>query len=83
MVNLQHKLEAQGFLSLNQFCQYLKEFEPTAYVSYPTALKLVNEGKIRAVKIGAHYRINRVEANRWVTEGNWERQLASPYSTTR
>mgnify|MGYP000110675730 CR=1 FL=1 len=77
---LLYQLESRGYLSLNKFVKYLKENHPTAYVSYPTALKLVETNQLRARKVGAQYRISMEEASRWVTEGNWERKLnASPY----
>lgn len=81
-IDLEYELESKGYLSLNKFCKYLKQFHPGAYVSYPTALNLVKEGKLRAHKVGKQYRVSRLEAQRWVEEGNWERQVASPYSTT-
>lgn len=82
MANLGFELESQGYLSLNKFVDYLRDEHPQAYVSYPTARKLVKEGKIRGTKVGKQFRINIDEVRRWVAEGNWERTLASPYSTT-
>lgn len=80
MVSLIRKLEQDGYLSLNQFVQFLKLHAPEATISYPTALKLVNEGKLRGIKHGSQWRIRRAEVDRWVAEGNWERSPTSPYS---
>lgn len=77
---LVYQLESRGYLSLNKFVQYLKENHPGAYISYPTALKAVELGQLRARKVGSQYRITQTEAERWIAEGNWERKLnASPY----
>ena len=76
------ELETKGYLTLSKFVQYLKDYAPEAYISYPTALKLVKQGKIRARRVGGPYRIGRGEVERWIAEGAWERDLSSPYSTT-
>lgn len=68
--NLQRELERKGYLSLVKFTKYLKEYEPQAAISYPTALKLVREGKLNARRVGSMYRILRTEVARWVAEGN-------------
>lgn len=68
--NLQRQLEDNGYLSLNKFVAYLKEYHPEAYISYPTAAKLVKEGKLKGFAVGRSYRISRVEVMRWVSEGN-------------
>lgn len=78
---LNRELETRGYLSLNKFVKYLKEFHPEASISYPTALKLVGEGKLKATMLGSHYRVSETEAKRWILEGNWERKLASPFSS--
>lgn len=78
-INLQHELERKGYLSLVKFTKYLKMYEPQAYISYPTALKLVNEGKLKAIRVGASYRVLRTEVVRWVAEGNWERRFDGSY----
>ena len=79
-MSLERELETRGYLSLNKFVKYLKLHHPVAAVSYPTALKLVEERKLRATMVGSQYRVSQTEAERWVTEGNWERKLnASPY----
>lgn len=78
MPSLQHELETKGYLSLVKFTKYLKEHHPEACVSYPTALKLVAEGKVRAIRIGSMYRITHVEVRRWVTHGNWEDEFPCP-----
>lgn len=76
---LTYQLESRGYLSLNQFVKYLKENHPKASVSYPTALKLVEARKLKAVKFGSQYRVYEEEVERWVAEGNWERKFSSPY----
>lgn len=81
MVSLHRKLETQGYLSLNQFVKYLKEYQPQAAMSYPTALKLVAERKLRARIVGSQNRITYEEAQRWVAEGNYEHKFSGPYST--
>lgn len=78
MGSLLRQLELDGYLSLSKFVRFLRENAPQASISYPTALKLVQEGKLKAVKLGSQYRITRSEAERWIAEGNWEGGLPSP-----
>ena len=78
-VNLRTELDRKGFLSLNKFLKFLKEFHPAASVSYPTALRLIRKGQLRAYPVGSSYRVTKDEANRWVREGNWERPPALPF----
>jgi excisionase family DNA binding protein len=78
--SLVYTLETRGYLSLNKFVKYLKANHPEAYVSYPTACKLVEEGKLGARRVGSQWRVSQAEAKRWIAEGNGERKLsASPY----
>lgn len=65
-------LATQGYLSLSGFVQYLKKHHPHARIAYPTAVKLVSEGKIRSVRVGKMHRIYRDELERFVREGNYE-----------
>lgn len=58
--------------TLKTFCTYLKENYPVSFVSYPVALRLVKEGKIKAIKIGAQYRITYDEMLRFAHHGNWD-----------
>ncbi len=69
-VSLTRQLETSGYLTLNKFVKYLKSVAPQAAVSYPTALKYVKEGKIHAIPVGSQYRIDRIEVERWIREGN-------------
>lgn len=78
-VSIIRKLETSGYLSLAQFVDYLKLNAPEASVSYPTALKLVNSGKIQGRKVGGVCRIGRREIERWVSEGNYDRMTYDPY----
>lgn len=73
------QLEMQGYLSLNKFVEYLRENAPEAAISYPTAVKLVAEGKIIARRMGGSWRIGRAEIDRWVSQGNYEPDTYSPY----
>lgn len=70
--SLSNELEVNCYLPLNKFVKYLKETAPQASISYPTALKLVNEGKIKAQRVGSQLRINRVEIDRWIKQGNYD-----------
>lgn len=78
-VSVLRKLETAGYLSLNQFVDYLASYAPEASISYPTALKLVTEGKIKARRVGSMWRIGRGEIERWVSEGNYDRTVYDPY----
>ena len=69
---LNQELEMNGYLPLVKFVAYLKEFAPQASVSYPTALKYVKEGKLRALTIGTQHRITRLEIERWIAGGNFD-----------
>lgn len=80
MISLERKLERDGYLSLNQFVKYLKDYHPEAGMSYPTARRLIHDGKLRAIKQGNQYRVRRAEVERWVAEGNFERRAPTPYS---
>lgn len=73
------QLETAGYLSLNQFVSYLQQYQPHAAVSYPTAVKLVRDGKIKANRIGNQWRILRREVERWVSEGNYDVDFSGPY----
>ena len=79
-ISVLRKLERDGYLSLNQFIQFLELHAPEAKVSYPTARRLIKDGKLRAVMHGSQYRVRRTEVERWIAEGNWEGHAASPYS---
>ena len=79
--SLQRELDDKGYLSLVKFTKYLKVHQPHAYISYPTALKLVAEGKLKALHVGSSYRILKIEADRWVTGGNAESRFDGPYPT--
>lgn len=68
------KLGKRGWLSLNEFVKYLKAEHPDHYVSYPTALSMVREGKIRALTVGSTYRIYQEEVTRYLREGNFDPQ---------
>lgn len=79
--SLQKELDDKGYLSLVKFTKYLKVHQPQAYISYPTALKLVAAGKLKAMRVGSSYRILKTEAERWVTEGNADTRFDGPYPT--
>ena len=79
-ISLERKLERDGYLSLNQFVKYLKLYAPAASMSYPTARRLIQDGKLRAIKQGQQYRVRIDEAKRWIAEGNFDRQAPSAYS---
>ena len=66
------RLQRTGYLTLTKFVEYLRENHIGMYVSYPTALRLVHEGKIKARKVGGQYRITREEIERWVEHGERE-----------
>lgn len=57
------KLTARGWTSLNKFCKL-------ADISYPTALKLVKEEKLVAIKVGGVQRVYADEVRRFLSEGN-------------
>lgn len=77
------QLEMRGYLSLNGFVDYLHAHAPEAAISYPTAVKLVGEGKIKARRVGGTWRIGREEIERWISEGNYEPTTYSPYPRFR
>lgn len=76
------ELESKGYLSLQKFVKYLKDNHPHAAISYPTAVRLVKEGKLRAIRVGQQHRLLRKEVVRWVAEGNRESPSDSPEPTS-
>jgi excisionase family DNA binding protein len=70
--SLANKLAERGWLSLNELVKYLRADFPERYVSYPTALAMVRENKIRAFTVGCTYRIHREEVTRFIADGNWD-----------
>lgn len=82
MTSLRHKLEREGYLSLNQFVKYLRLYYPEASVRYPTALRMVKQGKIEANRYGSIWRITRKEIERYAREGNREVGLVPPPEPT-
>lgn len=79
-ISLERKLERDGYLSLNQFVKYLREYAPQASMSYPTARRMILDGHLRAIKQGQQYRVRRAEVERWVAEGNFDRPPITKYS---
>ena len=77
MSDLRQQLEQDGFLSLNQFVQYLKLYAPEAAIAYPTARRMVESGNLQVQRWGAQYRVRRVEIERWIAEGNSPKAMNS------
>lgn len=69
-ISLGHELQSVGYLSLNKAVQYLKENYPNKAISYPTALRLLDNGHLRAVRVGKMHRIEKQELDRFVEHGN-------------
>lgn len=67
-----NKLAKNGWLSLNEFVKYLRTDFPEHYVSYPTALSMVRENKLRAITVGSSYRIYQEEITRYIRDGNYD-----------
>ena len=70
--SLSHELQSVGYLSLNKTLQFLKENYPSKAVSYPTALRLLENGHLKAVRIGSSWRLDQREINRFIEHGNRE-----------
>lgn len=70
MTSLDQELDDKGYLTLNKFVKYMKDFYPASAVSYPTAKRMIEAGKIRAQVRGSQLRILKSEVERWVAEGN-------------
>jgi len=71
MDSLANKLGINGWLSLNEFVKYLAESHPQHKISYPTALRMVNSGKLRVTTVGVTYRVYQAEVTRYLREGNY------------
>ena len=56
-------LVSRGYVSLRQFSKIIG-------VSYPTATKMNNEGKVKGIRVGGITRIYSDELHRYLTEGN-------------
>lgn len=52
-------LEEQGWLTLNQFVQYLKDEHSIKSLSYPAILRYVEKGILEATKVGGQRRITK------------------------
>ena len=52
-------LEMEELITLEELSRYLK-------ISKPTLYKMVEKGKIPALKIGSQWRFKKAEINRWV-----------------
>lgn len=57
------ELASRGWVSLSQFTIL-------ADISYPTALKLVNTGKLESVRVGGVIRVYQEEVHRFLKHGN-------------
>jgi excisionase family DNA binding protein len=64
-------LARRGWLSLNQFVEHLRLNHPEHHISYPTALKMVKEKKLRAMQVGGTHRLYQEEITRYLREGNY------------
>lgn len=74
MASRANKLASKGWLSLIDFTKYLKEEHPNNTVSYPTAINMVKEGKLRVIVVGNTYRVYQTEISRYLREGNFDPQ---------
>lgn len=68
--SLDHELRSRGYLSLNKALKYWAVNYPSCKVSYPTALKLVESGKINTIRVGGMHRVYEVEIHRFGVHGN-------------
>lgn len=62
-------LEEKGWLSLNQFVQYLKDEHPIKSLSYPAILRYVEKGVLEATKVGGQRRISKECIEHYVKYG--------------
>jgi hypothetical protein len=71
--NVNHiaKLATRGWVSLSGFAII-------ADMSYPTAIKLANEGKLLAIPVGGAKRVYRQEVERFLREGNYKGGAQAP-----
>lgn len=70
--SLDHELNSTGYLSLSKAVKWLKEYRRASSVSYPTALRLIKQEKLKAIRIGNIWRIYKNELDRFVAHGNRE-----------
>lgn len=69
------KLVSRGWISLAQFGRLIG-------VSYPTALKLKDQKKVRAIQVGHIYRVYTDEVERFLKEGNLKPDRTQEFRTT-
>jgi len=58
-------LAGKGWVSLNQFARI-------ANVSYPTALRMQKDGRVRTIRVGGIHRVYAEEVERFLKEGNFK-----------
>ncbi len=58
-------LAGKGWVSLSQFSRIIS-------VSYPTALRMKNDGRVRVITVGGIHRIYADEVERFFKEGNFK-----------
>lgn len=68
-MDLVAKLADQGYLTAAGFVQYLKECHPILQISYPTLMRHIGAGKIKAIQVGGQTRISKDEIERYVQSG--------------
>ena len=68
--SLDHELQSVGYLTLAKTIKWLKAYHPKASISYPTALRMIDDNRLLSVKIGGQHRLNIQELRRFVEHGN-------------
>lgn len=62
-------LADKGYLTAAAFADHLRDCKSIFAVSYGTLRRLIDEGKVEAVKVGSQHRILKEEVERYLREG--------------
>lgn len=65
------KLASRGYTSLSGFAKIVG-------ISYPVAMRLKDEGKVKAIPVGGQHRVYRDEVERFLREGNYVGGASAP-----
>ena len=70
--SLDHEFYTKGYLSLQKFTKWLKQYHPIMQVSYPTARSMIDKGTLKALRVGKMHRISHAEGQRYIAHGKYE-----------
>lgn len=82
-LSLDHELQVVGYLSLTKSLQWLKQYHPHKKISYPTALKLIQEGKLCTMKDHYKHQLTRQMLEAYINGQVYVDKIVQPLSLTQ